>query len=64
MKSDNTGEADFSFGIREVRLHRQQQDALAIAKTPAKPVDNRGADPYNTSGNFDRRNNWARVYKR
>ena len=64
MKSDTTGDADFSFGIREVRLHRHQREQLAIAKAPAKAVDNRGADPYNTSGNFDRRNNWARVYKR
>ena len=64
MKSDNTGSADFSFGIREVQRYRQQQGQLAIAKAPAKPVDNRGADPYNTSGGFDRRNNWARVYKR
>jgi hypothetical protein len=24
----------------------------------------RGSDPYNTSGSFDRKNNWARVGKR
>lgn len=64
MKSDYTGDAESAFGRREARLHRQQHEPLAIAKVPGKAVDDRGADPYNTSGNFDRRNNWARVYKR
>jgi len=26
--------------------------------------DDRGSDPYNTSGSFDRKKNWARVGKR
>ena len=63
MKSDSKRGAGFSFGVREVQLYRQR-DQLAIAEAPAKPADNRGADPYNTSGGFDRRNNWIRVYKR
>ena len=64
MKSDSMRGAGSSFGVREVQLYRQQRDQLAIVEAPAKPADNRGADPYNTSGGFDRRNNWIRVYKR
>jgi hypothetical protein len=29
-----------------------------------KAKENRGFDPYNTSGNFDRKKNWNRVGKR
>jgi len=29
-----------------------------------QPTEKPGADPYNTSGSFDRKNNWARVGKR
>jgi hypothetical protein len=61
------GESDtgsFSFGVRELR---QAQATPAVAlRTVARPVarENRGADPYNTSGSFDRKKNWARVGRR
>ncbi|MGO9932385.1 MAG: hypothetical protein ACLPV8_11310 [Steroidobacteraceae bacterium] len=38
-------------------LSLQEDDAKALAK-------DRGSDPYNTSGGFDRTKNWSRVGKR
>jgi hypothetical protein len=65
MTSDHqTGtdpETNFSFGVRELR----QAQTLRVNVAPLKVVDeNRGVDPYNTSGSFDRNRNWARVGKR
>jgi hypothetical protein len=65
MASDHTKDpdADFSFGERELR----QATVPQKAKEPAPPKaanENRGFDPYNTSGSFDRKQNWARVGKR
>ena len=38
---------------------------LSLARDLRKPQPaERGADPYNTSGSFDRTKNWARVGKR
>ena len=57
-------ETNFSFGVREMR------DANAAAEVrleivPFKPAnENRGFDPYNSSGKFDRKNNWMRVGRR
>jgi hypothetical protein len=39
--------------------------ALSLECAPAKAAkDQSGSDPYNTSGSFDRKKNWARVGKR
>jgi hypothetical protein len=66
-------EPKFSFGTRELREARQQQaqkqDEIPAAPTidPAAPNPRDaggGFDPYNSSGGFDRRKNWARVGKR
>jgi hypothetical protein len=64
---DNSGsnkEPNFSFGTRELRTAKRNNDALALESTPAKRDTGGGFDPYNTSGSFDRRKNWSRVGKR
>jgi hypothetical protein len=56
--------SNFSFGVRELR------ESTAVRKKPSgtEPLvavdENRGVDPYNTSGSFDRTRAWARVGKR
>jgi hypothetical protein len=62
-------EAKFSFGVRELEQAeaRQKGDArgLSVVSIPGKSAnDARGFDPYNTSGNFDRKKNWERVGRR
>jgi hypothetical protein len=54
----------FSLGTRELREARRKQE-LSLREVPHKPVTvQQGSDPYNTSGSFDRKKNWARVGKR
>ena len=59
-------EPKFSFGTRELRqAQREQADAPAVDTAAPNPRDAGGGfDPYNSSGGFDRRKNWARVGKR
>ncbi|MGA2399292.1 MAG: hypothetical protein ABSG30_14665 [Steroidobacteraceae bacterium] len=59
-------ESKFSFGTRELRqAQREQSAAPAVDTTAPNPRDAGGGfDPYNSSGGFDRRKNWARVGKR
>jgi hypothetical protein len=46
-------------------LKSKEQRGLSLSDTIRKaPTDQRGSDPYNTSGSFDRKKNWARVGKR
>jgi len=64
-KTRNDPETDFSFGVRELRQARAAQKLSVVDQTPQKAANqNRGFDPYNTSGSFDRKKNWARVGKR
>jgi len=64
-KTRNDPDADFSFGVRELRQAKLAQKLSAVDQAPLKAVNqNRGFDPYNTSGSFDRKKNWARVGKR
>jgi hypothetical protein len=36
-----------------------------VENAPLRAVnENRGSDPYNTSGSFDRKKNWTRIGKR
>jgi hypothetical protein len=63
-KSRNEPESTFSFAVGEL-----QRAALAhkpgVDTAPPKAADeDRGVDPYNTSGSFDRKHNWTRVGKR
>ena len=64
QKTGNDAESNFSFGVRELRVANMGQE-LGVDVAPLKVVnENRGVDPYNTSGRFDRHRNWARVGKR
>jgi len=49
----------------DARRRLQPRRELSLESSPRKPVvAERGSDPYNTSGSFDRKKNWARVGKR
>jgi hypothetical protein len=67
MSDDKTGsdpESTFSYGVRELRNAKAAPE-LSVASAPLKAAnEQRGFDPYNTSGSFDRKKNWARVGKR
>lgn len=68
MASDHKARSDpestFSFGVRELRsANMSRQRDLHVAPLKAA-IENRGSDPYNTSGSFDRKKNWSRVGKR
>ena len=64
---DNTREipeSNFSYAVRELRRSSAQRE-LRIEHAPLKAANEKlGFDPYNTSGSFDRKKNWARVGKR
>jgi hypothetical protein len=65
-KTRDDPEANFSYGVRELRQSTAARE-LRVENTPIKAKaanDQRGFDPYNTSGSFDRKKNWARVGKR
>jgi hypothetical protein len=63
-QTGNVPEATFSFGVRELRQANTAQK-LSVDVAPLKAAnENRGFDPYNTSGSFDRKKNWLRVGKR
>ena len=63
-ETGNDPEAKFSFGVRELRVANMAQE-FRVDIAPLKVVnENRGVDPYNTSGRFDRTRNWTRVGKR
>jgi hypothetical protein len=59
-------EPKFSFATRELREAQREKTAAPAVDTAApNPRDAGGGfDPYNSSGGFDRRKNWARVGKR
>jgi hypothetical protein len=68
MASDHKTRIDidtsFSYGVRELRQANAAQK-LSVETVPPKAAnEKRGFDPYNTSGSFDRKKNWARVGKR
>jgi len=53
-----------SLAVRESRQVTAER-SLTLATAPLKATNvNRGSDPYNTSGSFDRTKNWTRVGKR
>jgi hypothetical protein len=57
-------ESTFSFGVRELREASVAQKLSLDEERPKAANENRGFDPYNTSGSFDRTKNWTRVGKR
>jgi hypothetical protein len=57
-------DSNFSFGVRELR-NAKLREPFSLDTGNLKVVnENRGSDPYNTSGSFDRTKNWSRVGKR
>jgi hypothetical protein len=50
---------------RETGSKTPRRPALTLTDVPRKTTHaERGSDPYNTSGSFDRKKNWTRVGKR
>jgi hypothetical protein len=63
-KTRDDPQANFSYGVRELRQSTAARE-LRVEDPPIKAANGqRGFDPYNTSGSFDRKKNWARVGKR
>jgi hypothetical protein len=63
-KTRHDSESTFSYGVRELRRANAAPE-LSVAPAPLKAAnEQRGFDPYNTSGSFDRKKHWARVGKR
>jgi hypothetical protein len=68
-KTRNEPESAFSFAVSELRRAKRTQEAavdvFGVDAASLKVVnEKRGFDPYNTSGSFDRKNNWSRIGKR
>ena len=63
-KSANNRDAKFSLGTRDQRPAGQKRELALAASARRGDAANQGADPYNTSGSFDRKKNWERVGKR
>jgi hypothetical protein len=64
QKNRDESESAFSFGVRELRQARAARELRADVARPTAQSKDRGVDPYNTSGSFDRKKNWAKVGKR
>jgi hypothetical protein len=57
-------DVNFSYGVRELRKAKIR-GSLSLDTSKLKLInENRGNDPYNTSGSFDRTKNWTRIGKR
>jgi len=68
-KTRNEPESAFSFAVSELRRAKRTQEAapevFGVDSASLKVVNEKqGFDPYNTSGSFDRKNNWSRIGKR
>jgi hypothetical protein len=67
-KTRNQPESAFSFAVSELRAKRTRDAAAEVFGVEAASLkvvnEKRGFDPYNTSGSFDRKNNWSRIGKR
>lgn len=68
----DSAEAAFSFATRELERAQEMAARAQRERAPAEfdlEVDghaaaDRGFDPYNSTGRFDRNNAWARIRKR
>jgi hypothetical protein len=64
-QSRNEPESNFSFAVSELRDAGAAPTARVVSSVPLEVVhENRGFDPYDTTGGFDRKNHWARIGKR
>ena len=64
---DKTGsdqESNFSFAVRDLQQASVAEKVTLDFAPPKAANEQRGFDPYNTSGSFDRKKNWTRVGKR
>jgi hypothetical protein len=63
--TEKPGESDtkFTLGVAELRA-KSAPAPVAEPQTVEIVHEDRGVDPYNTSGSFDRNKNWSRVGKR
>lgn len=68
MTSDSTIGNDpgstFSFAVPELRRAGIAQKLMVVEAPVIAANEQRGFDPYNTSGSFDRKKHWSRVGKR
>jgi hypothetical protein len=64
QKTGEDQDSNFSFGIRELRKAKSARELSLDTSKLMVVSENRGSDPYNTSGSFDRTQNWTRVGKR
>ena len=63
--SEKPGESDkFTLGVKELQRAQSTPTLPAEAESIEIVHEDRGVDPYNTSGSFDRNKAWARVSKR
>jgi hypothetical protein len=66
--AEKPGESDtkFTLGVAELRAKSAPTPAAETEAVEAVEVvdEDRGVDPYNTSGSFDRNKHWTRVGKR
>jgi hypothetical protein len=60
-KNHDNANPNFSFGVRELRESTAVRKSPTAAQVFEAVGENRGVDPYNTSGSFDRTRAWARV---
>jgi hypothetical protein len=64
-KTRDDPESTFSYGVRELRQAKAASQLSVDSSAPLKAAnEQRGFDPYNSSGSFDRTKNWTRVGKR
>ena len=63
-KAGSDPESKFSFAVRDLQQAEVAQTHTVDPAPTRAANENRGFDPYNTSGSFDRKKNWARVGKR
>jgi hypothetical protein len=64
-QSRNEPESNFSFAVRELQRATPAPTPRVVGSAPLEVVrENRGFNPYDTTGGFDRKNNWSRVGKR
>jgi hypothetical protein len=63
-KPGSKPDSKFSFAVHELDQSAEVRE-LNVHVAPLKAAnENRGFDPYNTSGSFDRKKHWIRVGKR
>jgi hypothetical protein len=66
-KSEKPSESDTNFTLGVKELQRAQSAAAVPGEAETAEIvvrEDRGVDPYNTSGSFDRSKAWTRVGKR